>query len=81
MTCRELIDFLMSYLDGELPAAQNESFEHHLRICPACTSYLDSYRTTVDLAREVCNQPGDGVPPEVPEDLVEAVLTARRAGG
>jgi anti-sigma factor RsiW len=38
MTCRELIDFLMSYLDGELPAAQNRSFEDHLDLCPACTA-------------------------------------------
>lgn len=81
MTCRELIDFLMSYLDSELPAAQHESFEDHLRICPHCVSYLDSYRTTVHLARQVCNEPGDGVPADVPEDLVDAILEARRAAG
>jgi len=81
MTCRELIDFLMSYLDGELPAAQNRSFEDHLHLCPACASYLDSYRTTVDLAQQVCNEADDGVPADVPEDLVAAILAARRAAG
>ncbi|MEE8524103.1 MAG: anti-sigma factor [Thermoanaerobaculia bacterium] len=81
MTCRELIDFLMSFLEGELPAAQTESFENHLRICPHCTSYLDSYRTTVKLARQVCKEPDDGVPADVPEDLVDAILEARGAAG
>ncbi len=79
MTCRELIDFLMSYLDGELPAKQQQSFEEHLAVCPECDSYVASYRTTVHLVRQVCSETDDGVPPEVPEDLVGAVLEARRA--
>ena len=80
MTCRELIDFLMSYLDGELPEAESRSFEEHLEICPDCANYLDSYRTTVALARDACHGDDDSLPAEIPEDLVTAVLDARRAG-
>ena len=43
MTCRELIDFIMEYLDGELPQEQRSVFEEHLKLCPPCLEYLESY--------------------------------------
>ena len=46
LTCRELIEFLMQYVDGELPAAQLRAFERHLEICPSCVAYLAGYRAT-----------------------------------
>ena len=46
MTCRELIDFLMEYLDRELPADQRAAFETHLDMCPACVDFLNSYQAT-----------------------------------
>ena len=36
MTCEELIEYLMRYLDGELPPAEAARFEKHLYACPAC---------------------------------------------
>ena len=80
MTCRELIDFLMAYLDGELPARESRSFERHLGLCPDCRAYLDSYRTTVRLGGELCREPEGEPPPDIPEDLVAAILEARRRG-
>lgn len=79
MTCRELIDFLMSYLDRELPEPQHRTFEKHLAACPHCTNYVDSYRTVARLGYEVCRSLDDELPPEIPEDLVEAILAARHA--
>lgn len=78
MTCKELIDFLMGYVDGELPAKEGRLFEEHLNACPDCTAYLSSYREVVRLGKMIC-QPDEGeLPPDVPEDLVEAILEARR---
>lgn len=77
ITCRELVDFLMAYLDGELPAEQRASFEAHLQACPQCEDYLESYRTTVALGQSLrCG--AEDVPSEVPEALVRAVLAARK---
>jgi anti-sigma factor RsiW len=76
MTCGELVDFLMAYLDGELSAAQRTAFEHHLGECPECEAYLRSYRDTVRLGKTL----GDGddpLPADVPEELVQAIVTAR----
>lgn len=76
MTCREILDFLMAYLDGELPAEEAQSFERHLGACPACVEYLNTYRETVRLEKEACAETGDCS--SVPEDLIQAILTARR---
>lgn len=77
LTCRELIDFLRDYLEGELSSEETARFEHHLRLCPACVSYLQTYQETVRLGREAFQEPEGRVPEEVPEELVRAVLDAR----
>ncbi len=76
MTCREFVDFLMAYLEGELEPGRRAEFESHLAACPRCRTYLDTYRETVDLLETLC---GDGPEGPVPEVLVRAVLAARRA--
>jgi anti-sigma factor RsiW len=78
VTCQELVDFLMAYLDRELPAAERTAFDGHLAVCPPCLVYLDTYRDTVALGRSVCTG-DDPVPDDVPEDMVRAILDARRA--
>lgn len=78
MTCREFVDFLMRYLDGELGPEQSATFRQHMEACPPCVHYLETYRETIRLGREVCVEPDGPVPKEVPEELVTAILSARR---
>ena len=77
MTCRELVQFLMEYLDGELPEDSHRVFEAHLGECPPCKHYLDTYRDTVRMGQQVCCEGDDALPADVPEQLVKAVLAAR----
>ena len=77
LTCQQLIDFIMSYLDGELPAEQRAEFDRHMSACPSCVDYLHTYERTVSLARMCAS---DSVPEEVPESLVQAILDARKKG-
>lgn len=79
MTCQELISFLDDYLENTQPPAVREVFDRHLKICGACRDYLKTYRDTVELVRAQGLTPDEPVPPEVPEELVRAVLSARRA--
>jgi anti-sigma factor RsiW len=81
MTCRELVEFLMSYLEHELPEAQRAEFERHLEICPPCLAYLETYKETIRLGKAICQCPDDAVPHDVPEALVQAILAARRQSG
>lgn len=77
MTCREFIDFIMSYLDGELPGEQREPFEHHLALCPACDRYLRQYKATVVAGKAAFASPEAEVPADVPEELIAAILHSR----
>lgn len=80
MTCREIADFLMDYFDAELPHAVRAEFERHLEHCPPCVNYLKSYATTMQLTRRAyCEDAADC--PDVPEELVKAILAARKKGG
>jgi len=76
LTCRELIDFLNEYVDGALDATRRAGFDAHLAVCPDCVEYLRSYRRTRDLCIEALGE-RDEIPPEVPQDIVRAILSAR----
>jgi anti-sigma factor RsiW len=80
MNCRELTNFLMDYLEGELPEEERIVFDSHLHDCPACLAYLESYRQTVAVGRLVCEDPCGEIPEEVPKQLIEAILAARGRG-
>ncbi|MEM7356917.1 MAG: zf-HC2 domain-containing protein [Acidobacteriota bacterium] len=79
MTCKDLIEFLMDYVDGELSSNEKEHFDEHLGLCPDCTAYLESYRETIRLGQMICQPNKSDLPNDIPDDLVEAILAARRA--
>ncbi len=81
MNCREFVDFLMDYMDETLLDTERRTFDQHIRDCPGCGTYLDTYRETVRLGRELCRDPEGEVPEDVPEALVSAILAARSAKG
>ncbi len=78
MTCQELVDFLMAYLDQELAPDVRRVFEDHIGECPPCLAYLDSYRETVRLGQSLCADPKSAVPDDVPEALIRGILAARK---
>ena len=77
MTCKELVEFLMDYLDGLVSKPERRRFEEHLGECPDCVAYLATYREAVRLGKKACTA-GDSIPTDVPEELVRAILAARR---
>jgi anti-sigma factor RsiW len=78
MNCREFTEFLHEYLSGNLPADERAAFDAHLAECPWCVAYLDSYRKTIRL-EQAAFAPDDEPPPaDAPEELIQAILHARR---
>ncbi|MEO6259992.1 MAG: zf-HC2 domain-containing protein [Thermoanaerobaculia bacterium] len=71
ITCREVIEFIIDYLDGELPSEDLRQFKRHLDVCPSCVAYLQNYEQTLRLARDSHEEL------DLPEGLVAAVLAAR----
>ena len=74
MNCREIADFLMQYLEGELPPDVAEHFRGHLDACGDCRTFLDRYKQTISMAKLCKCEQSRGA---VPEDLVRAILQAR----
>jgi len=81
LTCREFIEFLGAYLDGELPNTQRREFDWHLKLCRSCRAYLQTYRHTIRLEELTRSQLDRDVPDTVPEELVRAILAARGVSG
>ena len=75
LNCREVIEFLMAYLDGELPAARQRVFEGHLGRCPPCVTYIETYRKTIALGRDALADCRDE---SLPEELIAAILAAMK---
>lgn len=89
ITCREVVEFLLAYLERDLDAPSRTEFERHLDQCPPCKHYVDGYRGTIELVRR-CLDGGPSTaecqadagkakrePP--PEHLIQAILSAKRA--
>ena len=78
ITCKEFEDFVLRYLDDELPARQRSMFELHMRLCRECREYLAAYRRTIEVGREASRSADEALPEDVPEDLIKAILEARK---
>ena len=82
MTCRELADFILDYLEGTLEPAVSARFAHHLTVCPTCVNYIAAYRDTVALGRAAFEDDERSVAHAgMPESLVSSILSAVRAAG
>ena len=79
ITCQQFEDFIVAYLEEELPKGQVFVFELHLKVCRECRDYLAAYKRTIEISKRVFQDPDQPVPADVPEDLVKAILAAREA--
>ena len=75
MSCRELVELLIDFLDGELPDERRRVLEAHLALCPPCLAYLETYKTTIQLTRKLPNVPP---PPELLIRLKAALCAERQ---
>lgn len=77
MTCREVTDFLMDYVEGGLAEDVRRCFEEHMAECPDCIAYLTTYRASIQLSKDAYKAIEHQLPAEAPDDLVRAILAAR----
>ena len=75
MTCRECSEFLSDYLDGDLAVEARATFERHLSACPNCVTYLEQFAATIRAGKVACASEASE---DLPEELVRAILDARR---
>lgn len=77
MNCQAYVEFILQYLEDDLPPDVRADFERHLAACPPCGRYLQQYRQTVTASRLACRDAAPEVG-AVPEELIQAILASRR---
>jgi anti-sigma factor RsiW len=70
MNCRQLAELLIDFVSDELPPERKQHLEHHLQKCPPCLAYLETYRATIRMTRQLPCVP---VPPELLERMRKAL--------
>jgi len=59
--CREVVELLIDYIEGELPESKHITVQQHICGCVPCAYYLETYRTTIAITHALPDEP---LPPE-----------------
>jgi len=70
MTCRELAEILLDYLDGELDQEYCATIRSHLEVCQHCVHFVQTYQMTIEVSRRL---PAAPLPAELLERLQRAI--------
>lgn len=71
LRCRDIVELLGEYIDGELDPATAEALRAHLADCRECTAFIKTYRGTVRMTRQLREE-------QIPPALRERLLTFLR---
>jgi anti-sigma factor RsiW len=74
-SCKDIIDLLSDYLEGDLPHDLLGDFEAHMALCSPCVVFLNSLKQTRSLVRGL---QVEEVPPEVQQQLRTFLQRARK---
>ena len=66
-TCKEITDLIFGYLNDTLSRSVKRDFQRHLRVCPDCVNFLNTYKKTVATSRSLR-------PDEIPANVRDNIL-------
>ena len=67
ISCRQLFDFCLDYIEGDLPEDVQTDFRRHLGRCSDCVNFFETYRRTPEISREVLQT---HIPPSVKQSVL-----------
>jgi anti-sigma factor RsiW len=67
-TCKDSINLLMDYLDGEMTPEEAQHLKEHLQGCAPCVDFLRTYRATPSLCKRALAK---SMPQEMSSKLTE----------
>lgn len=68
MDCRQLLEELSNYMDGEATVGLREAIQEHLAFCHKCEVIYNSTRLTLEIVSECCEETFE-LPREVSDRL------------
>lgn len=81
MNCREVLELMGEYADGDLGVWSRCRLRLHLWICRNCRRYLSSYRAVIRIAKSVRGGTVHAVDEPIPKTLAESILHSARHQG
>ncbi len=73
VTCQRLIlDYLLAFEEGTMPAEERDAFRRHIEMCPPCVEFLSTYEATGRTLKLL-------KPRDIPPDLAKAVVSFVRS--
>jgi len=66
ITCKQVTQLIIDYINNELDAKATKTFEVHLKDCNYCLSFLNTYKNTIGGVRSM-------KPEDVPQEKIEKV--------
>jgi anti-sigma factor RsiW len=72
ITCQDVVDFCLDYLDGALPEEERGRFRSHLSMCGECVAFFETYRRTPEVSR-------NALATEMPGNVKDAVRNYLRS--
>jgi anti-sigma factor RsiW len=76
ISCHQVIEFCLDYVDGALPDDEQVRFRRHLSQCPDCVTFFETYRKTPEVSREAMKT---CLPDHMPESVRESVRSYLRS--
>jgi Putative zinc-finger len=52
-TCKQITDLVYGYLNDKLTPIVKSDFQQHLRVCPDCVNFLNTYKKTMGITRSL----------------------------
>ena len=77
ISCQDVVDFCLDYLEGVLPEEEKGHFHRHLNMCGECVTFFETYRRTPEVSRQALALE---MPPQV-KDAVRSYLRTRCSDG
>lgn len=62
ISCKELIELIVDYLEGNLDPEASKEFDFHIKDCIDCYAFLNTYKKTVSLSAQL---PCEDIPEEL----------------
>lgn len=69
LTCKQFVELVTDYLEGALPAADRERFEHHVAACDSCPVYIEQIQQTIRTAGALTEE---SLSPQARDTLLQA---------
>ena len=72
LTCQEVVNLLVEYLDGTLDAQTARELERHLEGCVTCHNFIKTYKATAAWVKEITYE-------EIPDEFKDRLASFLKA--